>query len=332
LGDIPQQQKKEWHVKWDAAPFTAEQETAFAFIDTNNPEGLKNFLEKRLGPSPSMRDSAAKYRKKVIAELKSILPPSYLAQACQEGNLTRVETLLKLDYSVDVPDKEGYYPIHRAAQADRHSAELLQLLSTTRQGVPRSGFNLAQPAEPCAYGRTALHTAALFGQVKAAVWLLANGAKVLINQQEQGRFQKNTSLHNAAFNGHSTLISLLLAHGADPTLVNREGRTPLAESLVNPAVSPVLREAVIHVFLTKEITLTAYDMPVLKEDREYEALIAPLLDKYPLLLPPADLRVSLRVGESRYILMPPLPSPDPEDKKAPVQKSDELDLDQLNLI
>jgi tankyrase len=43
-----------------------------------------------------------------------------------------------------------------------------------------------------------------------------------------------TPLHEAAQKGRTQLCALLLAHGADPTMKNQEGQTPLDLATVSP--------------------------------------------------------------------------------------------------
>jgi hypothetical protein len=55
----------------------------------------------------------------------------------------------------------------------------------------------------------------------------------------------NTALHWAALNGHVEVILILLAHGADPSILNATGHDALYEAEVNEkekAVEVLLRE------------------------------------------------------------------------------------------
>ena len=56
--------------------------------------------------------------------------------------------------------------------------------------------------------------------------LISNGAKVNF-KGEYG----NTALHKAALRGFPEVVSTLLANGADPTIVNDDGDTPLIIAL-----------------------------------------------------------------------------------------------------
>lgn len=99
--------------------------------------------------------------------------------------------------------------------------------------------------------RPALLKAAVdFGHLGLAKWLLARGADP--NGRAGGEADE-TPLHSAAWNGNRRMVDLLLAHGADPTLTDRQyGGTPAgwAETAVevsnNPKCAPIgalLREA-----------------------------------------------------------------------------------------
>lgn len=70
--------------------------------------------------------------------------------------------------------------------------------------------------------RSALHLAALHGQVEAVQFLLAHGADVDLQDSES-----ETPLHNAAFAANLTIMKLLLDSGADvhhPNLIHKKPR------------------------------------------------------------------------------------------------------------
>lgn len=62
----------------------------------------------------------------------------------------------------------------------------------------------------------------LFQHVDVAALLIKYNA--CVNATDKWAF---TPLHEAAQKGRTQLCALLLAHGADPTLKNQEGQTPL---------------------------------------------------------------------------------------------------------
>ena len=71
--------------------------------------------------------------------------------------------------------------------------------------------------------------------------LIGRGAQVNI-QEREGR---NTPLHFAARGKDRELVEMLLAKGADPTVKNKAGLTPLDEALKagNTEISDLLRNA-----------------------------------------------------------------------------------------
>ncbi|SES42973.1 ankyrin repeat domain-containing protein [Actinokineospora terrae] len=80
------------------------------------------------------------------------------------------------------------------------------------------------PGSPDHNGFTPLHLAAQFGNLAVAEILLRSGAPV-----DPQNTHSNTPLFTAVFTsqGHGDMINLLRAHGANPTLPNAAGQTPL---------------------------------------------------------------------------------------------------------
>ncbi|GKZ01441.1 hypothetical protein MPSEU_001094900 [Mayamaea pseudoterrestris] len=85
------------------------------------------------------------------------------------------------------------------------------------------------PSHSNAVGQSALHIAALWGNVEAAEALLTAGA----NSNAQNRIMGSTPLHMAAQSNKATvermkeIVDLLLAHGANLQLVDSNGAMPL---------------------------------------------------------------------------------------------------------
>jgi tankyrase len=75
-------------------------------------------------------------------------------------------------------------------------------------------------------GTTALHQAALYGQVECLEYLLEHAANV----NSVDGFN-STPLHNAAFAGHLECLSLLLRSFADVNIVDRDGSTALHKAV-----------------------------------------------------------------------------------------------------
>ncbi|KAK6777683.1 hypothetical protein RDI58_024401 [Solanum bulbocastanum] len=77
-------------------------------------------------------------------------------------------------------------------------------------------------------GRTALHVACGYGEVKCAQVLLEAGAEVDALDKN-----KNTALHYAAGYGRKECVALLLENGAAVTLQNLDGKTPIDVAKLN---------------------------------------------------------------------------------------------------
>jgi ankyrin repeat protein len=155
--------------------------------------------------------------------------------------------------------------LEQGAETDRrdnlHMTPLMAGCSEGRLGVARMllehmGEGALQEAD--AIGRTALHLAASGGHEELTAFLLSEGARAnsrddleqtplmwactkghlgvvrMLAQhmgeeglKEQSREGK-TPLHLAASNGHEKVVRNLLLAGADPTITDNKGRTPLA--------------------------------------------------------------------------------------------------------
>ncbi|KNE62021.1 hypothetical protein AMAG_07279 [Allomyces macrogynus ATCC 38327] len=82
-------------------------------------------------------------------------------------------------------------------------------------------------AQPVAGGNTPLHMAAANGHKDIVEYLLQHLVAVSVNTQNE---QGNTPMHWCAVNGHDEIAKLLIAAGAELTLVNHAGRTALYEA------------------------------------------------------------------------------------------------------
>lgn len=109
-------------------------------------------------------------------------------------------------------DRTGRRPLHYAALEDDLGQATLLLQ------------NGEDPDAQDSAGHTPLHFAARNGSIRVARLLLDRGANANI-EDEYG----NTPLWTAVFNsrGDGILIQLLRGHGADPTRVNKSGKSAL---------------------------------------------------------------------------------------------------------
>jgi uncharacterized protein YfcZ (UPF0381/DUF406 family)/DNA-binding phage protein len=219
---------------------------------------------------------------------RKIKPKDYLEQhapralhvACEANQLPIVRYLIEEIGLSQMPDNEGYYPLHRAvtyvhAEPSTYSNTIALLEYLHEQGA---GIDVSGP-----YHRSPLHTATLYGCLPGVTWLIAAGAD--INRTEKGRFQANTPLHNAAFAGHEPVVELLLLKGANPRLLNKSGVTALMEGILEGQL------AVTQVFWQQGVWLSAND---------YEQLLKkPLTPKAKRCL---EVPLRTRLGTSAVVL------------------------------
>ncbi|TRY99402.1 hypothetical protein DNTS_002014 [Danionella cerebrum] len=147
-----------------------------------------------------------------------------LLDAAKKGCLARVQKLCCLE-NINCRDTQGRNstPLHLAGQ--------LQLVLSQRFAA--AGYNNLEVAEYLLEhgadvnaqdkgGLIPLHNAASYGHVDIAALLIKYNT--CVNATDKWAF---TPLHEAAQKGRTQLCALLLAHGADPTMKNQEGQTPL---------------------------------------------------------------------------------------------------------
>jgi len=109
-----------------------------------------------------------------------------------------------------------------------------EVASLLRQGTPPDSFRSNGRA------RTALHAAAIYGQVDAGAQLLDHGAAADAITAPA----RETPLALAAARGHAAFCELLLSRGADPAICHLVGRTALdcLHNLAAPIDAELLRE------------------------------------------------------------------------------------------
>ncbi|XP_060719936.1 poly [ADP-ribose] polymerase tankyrase-2-like isoform X1 [Tachysurus vachellii] len=134
-----------------------------------------------------------------------------LLDAAKKGCLTRVKKLCSPG-NVNCRDTQGRHstPLHLAA--GYNNLEVAEYL--LQHGAEVNSQDKG--------GLIPLHNAASYGHVDVAALLIKYNA--CVNATDKWAF---TPLHEAAQKGRTQLCALLLAHGADPTLRNQEGQSPL---------------------------------------------------------------------------------------------------------
>ncbi|XP_074644688.1 uncharacterized protein LOC141901380 [Tubulanus polymorphus] len=131
------------------------------------------------------------------------------------GNLDHMRMLLKQDSNIGIPDTEGKTPLHWAASCHDHQAvNCVKLLLEVAPSV----INW-QDYE----GRTALHLAVAEGS-EAIVDVLTLTPKCNVSALDN---MFRTPLHWAAVLGHTSVVAMLLARGADYASSDSNGATAL---------------------------------------------------------------------------------------------------------
>ncbi len=108
----------------------------------------------------------------------------------------------------------GKTPLHRAVELSNSNMVVL-LLGAGADANARDGA-----------GITPLLEASRTGNLPVAKILIDGGADV----NAIGGRHNDSALHVAAFNGRAELVELLVLRGADPTMENMLGRTPIQEA------------------------------------------------------------------------------------------------------
>jgi ankyrin repeat protein len=117
-----------------------------------------------------------------------------------------------------------YYPLHFACFFEREETPKLIERLLNHSAENRATANMAAER-----GRTPLHTAAIFNNVKAIETLLNYGAGINKITSDTG----NTPLHDAAMKGHLESVDFLIKNGASANIKNKAGETPFMTALVH---------------------------------------------------------------------------------------------------
>ncbi|XP_789260.4 poly [ADP-ribose] polymerase tankyrase-2 [Strongylocentrotus purpuratus] len=147
-----------------------------------------------------------------------------LLDAAKKGCLARVQKLVSTD-NINCRDSQGRNstPLHLAA--GYNNVEVAEYL--LEHGADVNARDKG--------GLIPLHNASSYGHLDIAALLIKH--KTCVNAVDRWNF---TPLHEAAQKGRTQLCALLLAHGADPTMKNQEGQTPLDLSTADDVRSLLL--------------------------------------------------------------------------------------------
>jgi ankyrin repeat protein len=143
--------------------------------------------------------------------------------AASQGNVAKLNELVdKVDVDARLSE-DGETALHRAASRGHLNAVALLLDHGAKVD--------ATDGE----GVTPLILASYRGQTEVVKLLLQRGAAVNAREKRNGL----SSLSHAVGRGDKELVSVLLAHGADPLLKSADGRTPLERAEANGATEIV---------------------------------------------------------------------------------------------
>jgi len=124
------------------------------------------------------------------------------------GTSPRDAFVIKIDKNLSAKVFEEFHETAKRDQVDK----LQKLLSADENWLEKRDK----------YQRTPLHSAARYGAISAARFLLDRGADLNV-EDEKG----NTPLHLASIFRHDEIVDLLIQHKADVDLFNAQGQTPL---------------------------------------------------------------------------------------------------------
>jgi len=179
-------------------------------------------------------------------------PLHYAAQESQDGALLY---LVERGANLSICDKEGQSVLHRAASNYWGAASTLEIIMGQGLSPNLSDF----------HGKTALHCAAeSCSQPEPFITLIAHGAN--INQRDE---RLRTPLYCAASHSRTSVINTLAMRGADLTLANIYGETPLERavrrndaSVVKALVGAMMQQDQ-QMFLSIGLLLQPFGFPVL---------------------------------------------------------------------
>jgi ankyrin repeat protein len=152
---------------------------------------------------------------------------SWLALA---RTLAAIDRLLALGASLETRDRWGATPLEAISRSGRRATTLVRHLAShgvavdaeayARLGDRRSLARLAASDPDVLHRPGVVKSAVDFGHRALVTWLVDRGADP--NARSTDRASHDTCLHSAAWNGDLAMVELLLARGADRTLLDDE--------------------------------------------------------------------------------------------------------------
>ena len=132
--------------------------------------------------------------------------------AASKGDASTVALLLSKGARVDTRDNQGFTPL--LAAAEKGHTDVCKLL------LEKGSY--LEESEPDATQFTAMHYAAIYGQVSLLQLLLSHNAEVNSRDRTEA-----TPLLCASQEGHLASVVTLLQAGADPLLPDIQGSLPI---------------------------------------------------------------------------------------------------------
>ena len=152
-------------------------------------------------------------------------PPLFLAARWKRKAL--IAALFRKDADIEIECADGSRPMHGAVRSGD---------PFTYDTVSSRGAKVDVPNKR---GWTALHEAAFVGDRKLLIQIYTKGADINF----QGGTHREAPIHAAILGGHRSTTESLVLNGADLTLKDNDGFTPLelAESLDKPGLADLIR-------------------------------------------------------------------------------------------
>ena len=135
-----------------------------------------------------------------------------LMKAVKSNDVSQVKELIRQGVNVSELDANGDAPLVMAAYEGL--SEIVRLL--LEAGADVTAVDPGMKA-------TALHAAAYAGRTEAAKLLIEYKVEI----DKQGPYNGYTALHDAIWSGHVETAKVIIAAGANLSLKNNQGQTPL---------------------------------------------------------------------------------------------------------